>query len=185
MKRSVIFSWILLMIVSLLVGSCKPKKTSTLPETKPEPKPDTSFIETKPVEIDTSDDAVFSEADLSAELEREVQEKLKPVYFEFNSFTLTPEAIDRLGIVASFLSEHPNLRVLIEGHCDERGSSEYNMGLGESRARVVKKYLLNYGMPSLQVEITSWGKEQPIMHNCVDEGCHSQNRRAEFKVLAK
>lgn len=183
MRRKTFYVITSMLLFLLTITSCKPKKTSTIPETTPEPMPDTSFVETKPVEIDTTDEAVFSEADLDAELEREVQEKLKPVYFEFNSYSLTDKTIDRLGIVAGFLSEHSNLRVLIEGHCDERGSAEYNMGLGESRARAVKKYLANYGVPGIQLEITSWGKEQPSLFNCADEACHTQNRRAEFKVL--
>jgi peptidoglycan-associated lipoprotein len=162
------------------------KQKSTLDQQLPKKKADTAFVEPKPLgDVDTSDDVLFREADLEAEMERLVRENLKPVYFEFNSYTLSKEGTENLGIAANFLMEHSDMRVLIEGHCDERGSSEYNMGLGENRARAVKNFLKNYGVPSLQMEITSWGKERPAEAGCTDDECHGQNRRAEFKVLAK
>ncbi|MBD3390810.1 MAG: OmpA family protein, partial [Chitinivibrionales bacterium] len=148
-----------------MLGFSGCKKKDTLDQIPPEPVPqaDTTFEEPEPFAgIDTSDEATFREAELEAELQRQVRENLKPVYFEFNSYALTPESADNLAGSASFLMEHPNMRVLIEGHCDERGSSEYNMGLGENRARAVKNYLTNYGVPAIQLEITSWGKERPV-----------------------
>ncbi|MDD5674372.1 MAG: OmpA family protein, partial [Chitinivibrionales bacterium] len=73
----------------------------------------------------------------------------------------------------------------VEGNCDERGSAGYNMGLGENRARVVKEYLVSYGIPASRIEITSYGKERPAVPNCTDDPCHAKNRRDEFKVLSK
>ncbi len=161
------------------------KQKSTLDQLPQTTKPDTSFAAPEVFAPDTSDDAMFRAADLEAELERQVRENLKPVYFDFNSYALTGESAERLGVAANFLMQHSTMRVLIEGHCDERGSAEYNMGLGENRSRAVKNYLADYGVSSLQMEITSWGKERPVVSGCTDESCHSQNRRAEFKVLAR
>jgi peptidoglycan-associated lipoprotein len=171
-------------VLIALAGGCKKKQTVLEePKQEPVPRPDTSFSEPSVMSIDTSDEATFREASIDGELQALVEEKLRPVYFDFNSFSLSAEASERLAEAAAFLSDHPHLRILIEGHCDERGSAEYNMGLGENRARVVKDYLVNYGIEPIRIEVTSWGKERLVERGCGDEPCHSRNRRAEFKVL--
>ncbi len=177
--------WAAVAAMAIAVGGCRTQQT-TLEQAPPPPPPDTAFA--VPVEMapmDTSDDAVFREAELEAELQRKVNEVLKPVYFEFNSYQLSQGSIERLVQVASFLTEYPQLRVLAEGHCDERGSAEYNMGLGENRAKAVREYLVNYGIDTYRCETTSYGKERPVRTDCADEGCHGQNRRVEFKVLGR
>jgi peptidoglycan-associated lipoprotein len=169
----------------LLAGGCR-KQQTTLDQTPPPPPPaDTAVVEAAPPPPDTTDDAVFREAQLEAELQRKVNEILKPVHFEFNSYQMTQESIERLVMVSSFLTEYGTLRVLAEGHCDERGSSDYNMGLGENRSKAVREYIVNYGIGSSRVETTSYGKERPVRADCADEGCHGQNRRVEFKVLGR
>ncbi len=135
--------------------------------------------------VDTTDEVSFVEADLAGELASKVRENLNVIYFEFNSFSLDDEAVQKLLTAAKFLSEYSGIRVLIQGHCDERGSSEYNMGLGERRAKAVKDFLLNLGILPIRLEVTSLGKEMPVISGCIEESCHRQNRRAEFKVLAK
>jgi peptidoglycan-associated lipoprotein len=135
--------------------------------------------------VDTTDEVSFVEADLASEIASKVKENLKTIHFEFNSYSLDDEAVQKLLIVAKFLNEYSGIRVLIQGHCDERGSSEYNMGLGEKRARAVRDYLLNLGILPIRLEVTSMGKEMPLMAGCTEESCHWQNRRAEFVVLAK
>lgn len=178
---------VLVMMLALVPAGCK-KQTTTLiePEPYPAPPPDTSFVEPEPLgDIDTSDDVSFREAEIEAVFRQKVLENLKPVYFAYNNFSLSQVAVDQLAVAGSFLMEYRTVRVLIEGHCDERGSSEYNMGLGESRARVCKDFLRDYGIPSVAVEITSWGKERPSLPGCNDDACHAQNRRVEFKVLAR
>ena len=72
-------------------------------------------------------------------------------------------------------------RVVIEGHCDERGSSEYNIGLGEKRARAVQSYLISYGIDRNRLDVTSLGKERPVASSCSDDFCHAKNRRCEWK----
>ncbi|MBD3239389.1 MAG: OmpA family protein [Chitinivibrionales bacterium] len=178
--------WTTTLAALVALGGCTPKQQSTLEEPAPQQQPDTSFEDTPAFgDIDTTDEAIFREAQLEAELERKVQETLQPVYFEFNSYQLSQDAIEKLVRVGSFLMEYNSLRVVIEGHCDERGSSEYNMGLGENRARVVRDYLLNYGVPAVRLETTSWGEERLARSACTDEACHGMNRRAEFKVLQR
>lgn len=185
LKSNFALHFVLAVAVGLIAFSgCAKKKVTTLKEPAPvvEPEP---YVEPEPVQIDTSDDVSFDEAELEAEFQRKVQENLQTVYFGYDSYVLTQESIEKLAIAGNFLREYSTLRILIEGHCDERGSSEYNMGLGENRSRVLKNYLRNYGIPANRVEITSWGKERPVTYNCIDDACHYKNRRADFKVLSK
>lgn len=177
-----ILSFCFIMIVSLSIVGCQ-KRVSTIQDSN---KADTSFHEINPFSnVDTSGGATFKEAVLSDELLKKVKEALQTIYFEYNSFQLNSEATDRMQKVAEFLKENTGLRILIAGHCDERGSSEYNMGLGEKRARAVKEYLLNIGIPPIRLETTSYGREQLASASCRDDQCHSKNRRDEFKVLAR
>ena len=175
---------IALLVLLLMISGCR-KKVSTLEEPKPDVVPERVDVKPEFAEIDTSDDVSFNEAELEAEFKRKVDENLRAIYFEYDSYVLTQESIEKLAVASNFLMEHSTLRLLIEGHCDERGSSEYNMGLGENRSRVVKDYLANYGIPAIRLEITSWGKERTVTYGCTDDECHSKNRRAEFKVLSK
>lgn len=167
-------------LIVFLMGCPKPPPP---PKVEPEPEP-VAVPEPEPEPIDTSDEVTFDPAELEAEFQRKVRENLRTIYFDLDSYAFQAGVTDQLAIAGNFLMEYSTVRILIEGHCDERGSSEYNMGLGENRARVVKEYLLNYGIASNRVEITSWGKEKLAMFGCSNEECHSQNRRAEFKVLS-
>jgi peptidoglycan-associated lipoprotein len=174
------------LVTASFFSGCK-KKTTTMPQpTIQKPVADTDFKDAAPMRsIDTSDNVSFRGVDLDAEFQRLVQENLQTVYFDYNRFNLSDETTRKLRIAADFLTAHPTARVLIEGHCDERGAAEYNMGLGENRARSVREYLANYGIPRLRMEITSWGKERLARGGCFDDACHQVNRRAEFKVLSK
>ena len=112
-----------------------------------------------------------------------MRDVLVPVYFAFDRHDLSAEAIRTLERVAKLYSEYPDLKLLAEGHADERGSSDYNMGLAEKRARAIRDWLVAYGISASAVEITSFGKERPAITDCQDESCHGKNRRSEWKVL--
>ncbi|MDG5816298.1 OmpA family protein [Chitinispirillales bacterium ANBcel5] len=115
-----------------------------------------------------------------------LRETLQTVYFDFDRYELLPETVRKLETVAQVLREHESVRIRAEGHCDERGSSQYNMGLGENRASAVKDYLVNYGISANRIDITSYGKENPVRRNCgINDDCHSQNRRVEWTVLSR
>ncbi len=120
------------------------------------------------------------------DMDAQAREVLQTIYFDFDKYNLRPDAVSRMEIIAHYLQEHTTLRVLAEGHCDERGSSEYNMGLGENRAKAAKKYLVAYGINPDRLETTSYGKERPVRTNCGDDdACNQANRRVEWKVLVK
>jgi peptidoglycan-associated lipoprotein len=110
-------------------------------------------------------------------------QNVKDVYFELDKSDLAADARAALTKDAEFLRSYPQVHVSIEGHCDERGSTEYNLGLGQRRAEAAKNYLISLGIPADRMETTSWGKERPFCTDH-DESCWQQNRRGHF-VLSK
>lgn len=106
--------------------------------------------------------------------------ELEDVFFDYDQYTIRKDAVSALEQNAKVLLKHyPTSEVLIEGHCDERGTEEYNLVLGERRAAVVKSYLMNLGVPSSNLRILSLGKNEPF---CLQPtfDCFQQNRRAHF-----
>lgn len=102
------------------------------------------------------------------------------VYFEFDSYELRPEDTDTVARHALQLAEDPGLRVRLEGHADERGSREYNIGLSERRAQTVRRLLLIQGASASQISTVAFGEERPAAIGS-DEQAWAQNRRVEFK----
>lgn len=107
--------------------------------------------------------------------------ELSDVFFDFDRFTLRPEARTVLEANAQALKSDRDVNVLIEGHCDERGTQAYNLILGNRRADAVRQYLQELGIPPSQVKVISYGKERPF---CTEqlEDCWQQNRRGHFVV---
>jgi peptidoglycan-associated lipoprotein len=105
--------------------------------------------------------------------------EVRDAYFDYDKAEIRADAREALGKTADFLRNYPQLRVTIEGHCDERGSTEYNLALGDRRASAVKQYLVSLGLPADRLTTVSYGKEKPF---CVqsDEACYQQNRRGHF-----
>jgi peptidoglycan-associated lipoprotein len=104
---------------------------------------------------------------------------LGDIFFDFDQFQLRKDALPVLDANASWLRANGNKPVLIEGHCDERGTLAYNLVLGEKRARVAKKYLQDSGVPASQLQIISYGETRPSCKQ-QNETCYQQNRRAHF-----
>jgi peptidoglycan-associated lipoprotein len=103
------------------------------------------------------------------------------IYFEFDKSTLTPAAQDNLMKKAAWLRANPNAAVTIEGHCDERGTNEYNLALGDRRADSAKSFLVDLGIAAPRLTTVSYGEERPVCSQH-DEECWSKNRRANFVV---
>jgi peptidoglycan-associated lipoprotein len=110
-------------------------------------------------------------------------QNVKDAYFDLDKSDLRDDARAALTKDAEFLRSYPQAKVSIEGHCDERGSTEYNLGLGQRRAEAAKNYLISLGISADRMETTSWGKERPFCTEH-DDSCWQQNRRGHF-VLAK
>lgn len=107
---------------------------------------------------------------------------LEIIHFDFDQFTLSAEARRTLGDNAKFLAANSAVQVVIEGHCDERGSDEYNLALGESRALAAKNYLISLGVSAKRLSVLSYGEEKPLV-DASNEAAWAQNRRAEFKAV--
>ncbi|MFQ5607770.1 MAG: peptidoglycan-associated lipoprotein Pal [Candidatus Zixiibacteriota bacterium] len=136
-------------------------------DTTPEPEPE--IIDTTPPEPEV----------------REISEsEFQTVYFDFDKFNVKPEFRGSLESNAELMQESMDLIIQIEGHCDERGTVEYNLSLGEKRANATKSYLINLGIADERIQVISYGKERPAMlgHN---EAAWSQNRRAEFRIISQ
>ena len=106
------------------------------------------------------------------------------MFFLYDSASISEEGRATLGKNLEWLRKWTSTRVLIEGHCDNRGTPEYNLALGEQRAAAVRDYLVSLGLPADRVTILSKGEEQPFC-NEDGESCFSQNRRGHFLITAK
>ena len=107
---------------------------------------------------------------------------LKDVLFEFDSYNLSGNAREILRGNADWLKSNPSARIEVEGHCDERGTSEYNLALGARRSQTAKDYLVSLGISPERISTISYGEEIPVCTG-PDENCWRQNRRARFVVV--
>jgi peptidoglycan-associated lipoprotein len=172
LKSGILF--ILMLSLFLATGCSGSKNVAQTPETEepvapvetPAPEPAVPAY-TRPVE------------EKAPETAASMPFALQTVYFEFDRYDLTPEALQTLADNAQVLKAYPDARIVIEGHCDERGTVEYNLALGDKRAKAAKDYLLSLGVASSQVTTISYGKERPLDTRHSEEGW-AKNRRAEF-----
>ena len=111
-------------------------------------------------------------------------DNVKDIYFEFDKYDIRPEAARILDANATWLKANSRKLVLIEGHCDERGTAEYNLALGERRAKSTMNYLVGQGVAASRITVISYGKERPV---CTEktEACWAKNRRAHHLVKAQ
>ncbi len=119
-----------------------------------------------PVQAQATDEELFSQ-------------NIKDAFFDYDKYDIRADAQQALAADAQFLNAHPNIRFTIEGHCDERGSTEYNLGLGDNRANSAKQFLVQQGVAADRIRTISYGKEKPFCseHN---EQCWQENRRAHL-----
>lgn len=116
--------------------------------------------------------------------EKPVEIKLDQIYFDFDKYFLRSDAKDALNRNAQALKDNPQVKIRIEGNCDERGTVEYNLALGEKRAKAAMDYLVNLGIDQSRITMISYGKERPLFpgHN---EDAWSKNRRDDFVIVSK
>jgi peptidoglycan-associated lipoprotein len=161
---------VLAVLVAAAVSGCAKKPVATTPvppapapapaETTPTPPPAPTPEPTPPAPTVTAGD-------------------LQTVYFAYDSFQLDDGARAALDANARLLREHAGLNVSVDGHCDERGSVEYNQALGQKRAEAVQQYLMDQGIAATRFRVISYGKERPAVEGS-DESAWSRNRRVEF-----
>ena len=177
----------LCLVLGLGVGACgknqqlavtPPPPTPTTPTAPPAPPP-------PPAPPAAAAPRALTEDEIYAQKTADQLNKERPlsdVFFELDSSTIRDDARGALTTNATWLKRWP-ARISIEGHCDERGTAEYNLALGERRANAVKAYLVDLGVPADRITVVSKGKESPF---CTDknESCWQQNRRGHFLITA-
>ncbi len=104
------------------------------------------------------------------------------VYFAYDRSTIGASERAKVETLAKYLQDNQNYNVIVEGHCDERGSDEYNRALGERRALAVKEYLVNLGVAADRIETVSYGEEKPAVPDATSDSQYAKNRRAEFVI---
>ena len=182
-------AWIVAVAMTVTLVACGPKSE---PPAAPPPAPVAEEAPATPVtpspEPTTAEDPVdpILSADLQEAYEQIARRNLMvlDVYFDYDKYDLKPDARQGLQKNAAFMREYPQLVFAIEGHCDERGTNEYNLALGERRANAARDYLSSLGISGEAVRTVSYGEERPtrMEHN---EGCWSRNRRAHFVLVGK
>jgi len=117
----------------------------------------------------------------SMSLEEEFKSQVQDAFFDYDTYDIRGDAQGVLAKDASFLVSHPNVKVVIGGYCDERGSNEYNLALGQNRADAAKNALVSAGVAANRIRVVSYGKEKPFCSESTEE-CWQQNRRAGFTM---
>ncbi|HSY67648.1 MAG TPA: OmpA family protein [Edaphobacter sp.] len=108
-------------------------------------------------------------------------QNVKDIFFDYDSYDLRPDAASSVAGAAAYLAAHPSIKVVIGGYCDDRGSAEYNLALGENRANAARTALVSAGVPASRLRVISYGKEKQFCTE-EDESCWQQNRRAQFSL---
>ncbi|SOB57137.1 Peptidoglycan-associated lipoprotein [Pseudodesulfovibrio profundus] len=178
---------LVVLAMALMVGAGCAKKTtsSTPPDSQVEVTDDSSWTPPPAPEEKKVDEAALAAeaAEREARAKAEAVEELTSVtiLFDFDSYELSEEARSMLALKANIMRQYDDVRVVIEGHCDERGTEEYNLALGERRARAAYEHLVILGVAPERMSLVSFGEEQPVDpgHN---ETAWAKNRRAEFVV---
>jgi len=173
MKRALFVIGLVLIVATL--NGCHHKKTpppieQKPPETEVTPAPQPQE-QPQPV-VETPAPPEVKEADFQT------------VYFDFDKYNIRNDQKIALENNAAILKNNPAVKIKIEGHCDERGTVEYNLALGDRRANAVKKYLGDFGIALDRIEVISYGKERPAIMGTGEE-VWSKNRRAEFRITAQ
>lgn len=190
-KISVLLTVSFVIFSLILMSSCTQKRASVT-EVTPPPSSEMEKVTPPPKAPPVTDDAAerARQARLKAQREAEMLQKeirgfeSETIYFDFDRSELKPEARAILSKKADWLRTHSQYAVEIQGHCDERGTNEYNLALGERRANAAWKYLNALGVSAARMNTISYGEERPADpgHN---ESAWAKNRRAEFRLMKK
>ncbi|HEV2064694.1 MAG TPA: peptidoglycan-associated lipoprotein Pal [Thermoanaerobaculia bacterium] len=187
MKRNLTTTALLMLFVGALAAltACAKKPPKNAVEAKPASAPTGASVETRvtPPQPAPRQDVVASPiAESIAVLNSKGY--LNAAYFDYDKADLRDDARATLAGNADWLKKYPSIQVLIEGHCDERGTSAYNLALGDRRANAAREYLASLGIDATRMKTVSYGKERP---GCTEstEACWQKNRRAPFVITAK
>ena len=187
-KALLVLVLLLTVVVAACKGNAKPPVARPMPPpmvdpaTNPPPPPGPPQPVSEPVLVPPMPAEDTLGAKSLDELNRD--SPLRPLFFELDSSDVSTEGQQVLQANAAVLKKYPNMQITIEGHCDERGTAEYNLALGERRALAAKGYLVSLGIPADKVKTVSYGKEFPFDAGH-DDAAWRLNRRAHFVITAK
>lgn len=173
MKSRVLLGMVVIMAMMMMLATGCAKKTMTSSEGE-------GLAFSTPEPEGTS--AAASEAEMQAMQMAEQELTANKIFFDFDKYDLKPASKDVLKAKAAVLKKYGSWKMLIAGHCDERGTEEYNLALGERRARAAYEFLVVLGVPSSRLKIVSFGEEKPAVAGS-NETAWAKNRRCEFKVF--
>ncbi len=181
MRRASWGSCLAVLLGTFLLSSCAKKPPTTAAQVHENPAPAVSPAPARPAAP-----AVAAREDVLSEDLATLNRRgyLKDVYFDFNEATLRDDARASLASDATWLERYPSIRILIEGHCDDRGTEAYNLALGDRRANAAREYLAALGVDGTRVKVVSYGKERPFCSQDT-ESCWQENRRGHVVVTAK
>ena len=165
-------------LVALSLGACKSDQVREGAASGDQPEPTRPTAEPQTASLDPADHTDVRNLDNPESL---LDKRL--IYFDFDRSVIRSEFRDILSAHATYLSSHPGARVTLEGHADERGTREYNLGLGERRGNSVRDALLAQGANNRQIDVVSYGEERPVCRQS-NESCWWQNRRVEILYTA-
>ena len=157
--------------LALALSGC-PKKPAPQPETKPVVQADTTPKHVEPPKVEQPVKKTI------------VESEFQTVYFDFDKYNLRPDAKSALDSNYALLKMFPDVVIKIEGHCDERGTVEYNLSLGQKRAQSTQDYLTGLGVAANRISTISYGKERPAVQGN-DEAAWAKNRRCEFRIISQ
>lgn len=174
MELNKLFKAMLIVIPAMALGACSSTSQS---ETDVTSSTSSNQSEQANSGVETGSIAPVLTPEEQQQLKEEALRKEHVIYFDFDRSELQPQFAEILQAHANYLIQNPNVNVLIEGHADERGTPEYNIALGERRAKAVAKYLQSMGVLPSQMSVVSYGEEKPIDFTRTDDG-FAKNRRA-------
>lgn len=178
-RRALLPLFLVLALVAFS-GACKKKQPQTEPTPPPAEEPErTPPPPPPPPKKEVKETFEPPKEERLTAIDINNRRILQTVYFAFDSAELTPTAQQTLRSNAQWLKSNPGYKIVIQGHCDERGTIEYNLALGERRANAVRDYMTSLGTSRNSMRVVSYGEERPAAPGH-DESAWSQNRRAEF-----
>ena len=172
---------LMMALFSFLMVGCGEKE---VPVAEPEPPPVTEEVYVEPEPVEPEAPAMEIAEESYEVMEGRTNGPMLPIYFDFDKSNIRDDQVQRIEANAAFLKDNPNIVIRIEGNCDERGTNEYNMALGDRRAQSAKKYLANLGVSASQLDTISFGEEKPLNYGH-NELAWSQNRRDDFVIVSK
>lgn len=181
---------LLVVVMAVSLGACKSsgsKVQAPLPSPTPVPTPASDTVTEEVVNEPVTETIVSEQVmeELPEDLvQLNAQGYLEDVFFDTDRYDLTPAAREALATNAAWLQNYGTISILVEGHCDDRNTREYNLALGERRAKAVQEYLVLLGIPSHRIQIISYGEERPFALGN-NEGAWQLNRRAHFVIVAR